>query len=541
MTNPLLYLPSISGALLGLGLAWVAVTRRPGGGWGHMIALGLGIAWWCAGQAFWLGASTLEQALLINRVQYLAIVMTPLFWFWLTLTQTGHSHWLRLPRGLLFGVVPVIILGAAWLVEPGGGAALWREIRVPPEVPVPRVTYGPLFLLLVLHSYGLFLSGCILLIGRYSQSPHYRVQLFATGIFPIALVPMNAMFISGNWPLPVDPTPVAFAAGCTLVLWAMLRHRLLDLAPVGRTAAFDSLNEGVLILDARERVVDINDAACRLLELDPRRALGLRLEELLPGVTVAAASGACPEQRMRAAAGAERFLQPAAAPIRETEAAITGTVVTLRDTTREREAQIALRLAQQRLEQVNAELERMAHSDALTGLANRRLLLTRLDEEIARAQRSGAPLALLMIDLDDFKQVNDSRGHLAGDAVLEAAGALLRSLKRPADVAARYGGEELSLLLTDTDEAGARAAATRVRLALRALTHRDTAGASFRITTSVGVALLQADETSANELINRADAALYAAKKAGRDRVAIAAAGGIEMIGDAELGALAAM
>jgi diguanylate cyclase (GGDEF)-like protein len=287
-------------------------------------------------------------------------------------------------------------------------------------------------------------------------------------------------------------------------------------------------------------VADINEAACRLLELAPQRVLGKRLEELLPGVSVAAASADCPEQRVRGAGGTERYLQPAAAPIRDASARI-GTVVTLRDTTREREAQQALRLAQERLEQANTELERMAHSDALTGLANRRLLLSRLDEEIARAQRSGAPLALLMIDLDDFKRVNDSRGHLAGDAVLEAAGALLRSLKRPADVAARYGGEELSLLLTDTDESGARAAATRVRLALRALTHRDSAGVEFRITTSVGVALLRADDASAIALIERADAALYAAKNAGRDRIAIASGAGTEIIGDAELARLAAM
>ena len=162
--------------------------------------------------------------------------------------------------------------------------------------------------------------------------------------------------------------------------------------------------------------------------------------------------------------------------------------MTLRDTTAEREAEQALLETQQRLQRANEELDRMAHTDALTGLANRRALRARLDEEIARARRNGTPLALLMIDLDRFKQVNDRHGHLTGDAVLNAAGVALRAVKRHADVAARYGGEELALLVPDSDAAGACGIAARVRRALSELAFHDAAGGEFRVTCSVGVA-----------------------------------------------------
>jgi diguanylate cyclase (GGDEF)-like protein len=253
------------------------------------------------------------------------------------------------------------------------------------------------------------------------------------------------------------------------------------------------------------------------------------LQGLLPGLTVEQALGGCEEQRI-GGADKGRYLQVGAAAIRDTHAELSGTVVTLRDTTAEREAEIALLEAQQRLQQANEELDRMAHTDALTGLANRRLLLMRIDEEIARAQRSGSPLALLMIDLDHFKRVNDRHGHLAGDAVLAAAGMALRALKRPSDVAARYGGEELALLVPDADRAAAGAVAARVRRMLGELVHRDAGGAEFRVTASVGVAVLGDEVSDASSLIARADAALYGAKDAGRDRVCIATASGLAVL-----------
>jgi len=164
-----------------------------------------------------------------------------------------------------------------------------------------------------------------------------------------------------------------------------------------------------------------------------------------------------------------------------------------------------------------AALAGLARSDALTGLANRRAFDEALDREVARAERSGAPLALLALDLDRFKAVNDRYGHAAGDAALVAAAARARAALREGDLLARVGGEELAALLPGAGLEAALEVGERVRAAV-ASAPIEGPGASFRVTVSVGVAVLAAGESGV-ALRARADDRLYAAKRGGRDRV----------------------
>lgn len=167
------------------------------------------------------------------------------------------------------------------------------------------------------------------------------------------------------------------------------------------------------------------------------------------------------------------------------------------------------------------ESERLAAVDALTGLTNRRAFSLRLDDEVARSMRYGNPLSLILFDVDHFKAVNDTRGHQGGDAVLAAIGRHLTNGGRRTDLAGRWGGEEFVIGLTETDPAGARVVAERLRESIAALDIRDGAGERISITASFGVAtLLPADTLST--LVDRADRAMYAAKTAGRNRVAVA-------------------
>jgi two-component system cell cycle response regulator len=166
-------------------------------------------------------------------------------------------------------------------------------------------------------------------------------------------------------------------------------------------------------------------------------------------------------------------------------------------------------------------LERQALVDGLTGLANRRAAEETLAVELARAIRFGSPLTLVMADLDGFKAVNDRFGHPAGDLVLrEFAGVLEESL-REIDLAARWGGEEFCLVLPGTDAAGASRLAERLRIALQERAILTPEGAAVSVTASFGVAEYPPLST-VDELVAAADAALYEAKRAGRNRVAIA-------------------
>src|SRR5262245_13936174 len=164
-------------------------------------------------------------------------------------------------------------------------------------------------------------------------------------------------------------------------------------------------------------------------------------------------------------------------------------------------------------------VERQAVTDELTGLANVRAFFATLDREVERARRFGTPLGLIMLDLDDFKRVNDDYGHQQGDEVLALVAGVLRDEIRELDTAARYGGEELAVILPQTDAAGAALLAERMRAALESL-HVPRMGGRGRlsVTASLGVAAMPESAQDRDGLIAAADAALYAAKRAGKNR-----------------------
>lgn len=169
---------------------------------------------------------------------------------------------------------------------------------------------------------------------------------------------------------------------------------------------------------------------------------------------------------------------------------------------------------QLQLEKTNEELAKQRHTDALTGVHNRAAFDKRLDEEIHRARRYDHPVSLLIVDVDHFKTYNDTHGHQAGDTVLQELAAQLESVCRTGDFVARYGGEEFALILPETDIDGAGLLAERLRRAIGS--HDWTHGS---VTISVGAAELCSNTTSVGHLIERADGALYEAKRTGRDRV----------------------
>jgi diguanylate cyclase (GGDEF)-like protein len=178
--------------------------------------------------------------------------------------------------------------------------------------------------------------------------------------------------------------------------------------------------------------------------------------------------------------------------------------------------------------QLFGRVQRMAERDSLTGIGNRRRLFAIGREEHVRARSFGHPLAAIMLDLDRFKLVNDRHGHGAGDDVLREVARRIAANVRDTDVAARYGGEEFAVLLPETDLETAHATAERIRVAVEE-TPFDTRRGPLAVTVSAGVALLEEDTRDLPALFDAADAALYAAKEAGRNRVAIAPApGGVE-------------
>ena len=169
---------------------------------------------------------------------------------------------------------------------------------------------------------------------------------------------------------------------------------------------------------------------------------------------------------------------------------------------------------------MHQQLAAAARTDPKTGLLNATAFQREADAEVARAQRTNSPLALLLVDVDHFKRVNDSHGHLIGDEVLRALAAELRQQVRESDVVGRFGGEEFTVLLPGTDDAGGYGIAERLRASAANLSVA-AADARIRVTVSIGIAVLGQHGSDLFELLAAADAALYRAKDAGRDQVRV--------------------
>jgi diguanylate cyclase (GGDEF)-like protein/PAS domain S-box-containing protein len=199
-----------------------------------------------------------------------------------------------------------------------------------------------------------------------------------------------------------------------------------------------------------------------------------------------------------------------------------GILAILRDITPQKHAEATLEAANRKLADANRTLQSQAERDGLTGLFNRRHFDTTLHLEFLRARRHHEPLGLVMIDVDHFKRYNDRYGHLAGDECLRRISNAIRlSLARPGDIAARYGGEELVAALPATDLQGARTTAERMRAAIAGLAIEHAASPFGVVTVSAGASAEIPDPgtTDPRALLHTADAALYAAKTAGRNRV----------------------
>ena len=289
----------------------------------------------------------------------------------------------------------------------------------------------------------------------------------------------------------------------------------------------DYAQDVIIQLDRSLRRSYVSPAALAMLGYQPEELEGRDIVDIIhpddwPNVTVLI----CASQAQRASTEATYRLRHKAGHYVWVEGRYSlvpedgGFIVVLRDVT-------LRKAAEEQLEALNAELSRVARSDALTGLSNRRHFDEVLDSEWRRAKRAGGPISLLLLDVDRFKAFNDRYGHQDGDACLSAvAGAVRDSVRRPGDLVARYGGEEFVVVLPGTDEAGAAQVAERIRSAVEALAlpHAGNAGCGSVVTVSLGSATMRPADDSGEprSLIAASDERLYEAKRLGRNRIVTA-------------------
>jgi len=335
-------------------------------------------------------------------------------------------------------------------------------------------------------------------------------------------------------PIGLNAPPVCLALTGLIGLIVLFRLRFFDLAPVARHTLVEHMEDGVLVLDQLNHLVDINPAARRIIGRHAaRRALGQPIADLLadwPQVRAWLDPDAKPPQTPLRDPRSRHYFDVRLKPLVNIRKRLTGRILLLRDVsqgyiihTKLRQTNRILQRKLVEIEELQTCLREQAIRDGLTDLFNRRYFEETLQWEMRRAEREGYAISLILMDIDLFKNVNDTFGHKMGDDVLRAFATLLRDHSRSNDIPCRYGGEEFVLALPGMSAAAAFARAEKIRLAFPDMA--KCAGVkSVTVTVSGGVGAFPDHARSLDSLIQNVDKALYAAKSAGRNNIRYATA-----------------
>jgi len=494
-------------ALIASGVADVGATavvwrRSASAGRNSLCAVLLSAAAWSLAYALELASRTATEREFWGALQYVGTTLLPAAWLVFALQYTGRWGPSRARLLCALAVEPVVVLSLLAYAPTRSLIRSYPPGRLGP-VPKPRlgIAYWPHF---VYTSALALTAGAILLVMVVRLSRLYWRQSI-TLLVAICLPLLGNTMSSLQLPpfQDYDPTPIAVSLAGWVLVVGVLRYRLLDLRPVARHVIVDTMLDAVLVIDAHEHVVDLNPAAQELLGRTATRAIGGPVETLLAerGIEVIPDPGTY--EVAFDAGDKHRDLEMVVTPLADSVGAVAGRVLVFRDISERREYEQTLR--------------RLAYTDALTGLPNRALFYDRVNQALVMSRRHGERLAVLFLDLDRFKIINDGLGHETGDKVLTWVAHRLLGCLREEDTLARLGGDEFGVLLPEIADPGdTRFVADKLLAALR----RPVSGHELTVEASIGIALFPEDGRDVRHLLRSADAAMYRAKARGGGRAA---------------------
>ena len=461
---------------------------------------------------------------------YLGILSMPSLFLLFVLRLTQNDRWLTQRNLVLLFIQPAVSLLLLWTNDLHHLYYKSIETSATNQKILIESVRGPWYVVNTVYSYGVIVLALgVLFYSAMRLGPLFRKQhrliLIGSAIPWISSIFNELNFTAFRG---FDLTPVTFGITGILFTFAVLRTRFMDMIPVARSVLIENMSDGVLMLDAKNRVVDINFAMKKFLGNKPSSILGKHVSEILGDWFERSDSttSASPSQtELRIPNDPSRYLDLRVTPLYDAYQQVSGRLFVFRDITERKDVEKKLRHANRRLQEqlieigvLQSQLREQAIRDPLTDLFNRRYLEETLDREIARAAREKYPICVVMIDIDHFKQVNDTYGHEAGDAMLKSVAKLLAGNSRRGDFACRFGGEEFLLVMPNIHMAVAYARTETLRTSLNALQvpyGQFVLSATF----SMGIACYPDHGDNRESLLRAVDKAMYAAKEAGRDHI----------------------
>ncbi|GAB1539820.1 hypothetical protein NUACC21_24870 [Scytonema sp. NUACC21] len=326
-------------------------------------------------------------------------------------------------------------------------------------------------------------------------------------------------------PVGLNITPMCFMLTGLFFFVNIFRFRMFDLVPIARETLIEKMSDGVVVLDVKNRIIDINPAAESLIGAKHQH-IGQPAAQVLEkwqDIIRLYHPYESAKTEIFINSGIPSYIELVITPLFNERKKLTGRLLVLHDITQRYQAESELRQANQRLQQqllkiemLQSQLREQAVRDGLTGLFNRRYFEEIFLQELLQAEKNFTPVALILMDFDYFKKINDTFGHQAGDMVIQVFANLLRYHHDSEDIICRYGGEEFVLVLPGLTLEKAFDHAEQIRLSFQAA-RLKFAGKEIYATVSGGVGVFPSHGKTKDELLQAVDRALYAAKLDGRN------------------------
>ena len=454
--------------------------------------------------AYELSNTTLEGISLALKFEYIGIAPLPLFWFLLAVQYTGHGH--RLLRWHYAALLAIPIITLVLHYTNSYHHLFYRDLSVNTEgfFPMAKITKGIWYYINLCYTNLLIVSGCLFFLRMiFRTTGSFKKQ--AIVIFITSLIPWVGQLIyqAGLSPYNIDLIPIALTITGPSFALTMFGYQMFGLTPIARDVVFFKMKDPVIVLDHYSRIADFNNSAQNIFHCLNEDAIGVFFNKVFQD-NIELMSQVDARDRVKKNITIEHMGNICHFNIQLTMISTgrgndIGKLITFHDVTEET--------------RLLAQMHKLATTDELTSINNRRYFLEICHSELSRTMRNGRPVSILMIDVDWFKRVNDRHGHLVGDRVLKKAAETLQDNLRACDVLGRYGGEEFCVLLPETAPTGAGMVAERLRKAVEGTTISIN-DLHLRITISIGLCgvVSTTDQTDLETLLKQADKALYQAK-----------------------------